>query len=84
MFTFEYAKDSQYFSLNEKFFDSFDNNYSKGNLRKQFIDNGIIGVDLGSLEEKILLEEFDTLCSSVGTGVVRDAIRRTKKNDSPT
>ena len=84
MFTFEYSKASKYLSLNEKFYDGVSNDYSKEILRKKFLEDGIIGMDLNNLKEKILLEKFNTICKNIGSGAVRDAMRRIKlsKKDS--
>ena len=78
MFTFEYEKDSQYSSLDDNFYEILSYNSSKETLRKTFLDNGIIGIDIGEREDQILFDKFNNICNQLGSGVVRDAIRRTK------
>lgn len=79
MFTFEYPKTLKFNSYSDNFYISISNDYSKTNLRKKFLENGIIGIDLNHLEEKNLLEEFNDISKCLGSGAVRDALRRTKK-----
>ncbi len=81
MFTFEYEKDSNYVSLNNNFYDVLSNDYSKDALRKEFFNDGIIGIDINDEEEELILDKFNTICNSLGSGVVRDAMRRTKANN---
>ena len=82
MFTFEYPKTSKFNSYNDNFYISISNDYSKTTLRKKFLENGIIGIDLDHLEEKNLLEEFNDISRCLGSGAVRDALRRTKKGNN--
>ena len=58
MFTFEYEKDSQYSSLDDNFYEILSYNSSKETLRKTFLDNGIIGIDIGEREDQILFDKF--------------------------
>lgn len=76
MFTFEYSKSARYPALSEEFYNDFRSNLDKDNLRKNFFTYGIAGIDLGNLEEDILVKKFYEISECFGSGAVRDALRR--------
>ena len=76
MFTFEYSKSKHYPSISEGFYDEIRGGFNKENLRKKFLNNGIVGIDLGNLEEDILVKKFYEISDCFGSGAVRDALRR--------
>ena len=80
MFTFEYEKASKYISISDDFYDVFSYDFSKETLRKKFLDDGIIGIDIGDFADEIILEKFNDISFTLGFGAVRDAMRRTKPN----
>ena len=67
MFTFEYEKDSQYVCLNNNFYDVLSNDFSIDALRKEFFNDGIIGIDINDVEEELILEKFNTICNTDST-----------------
>ena len=81
MFTFEYSKSTRYPALNEEFYNDLRSNFDNENLRKKFLDNGILGIDLGNLKEEILVERFYEISDCFGSGAVRDAMRRRDLKD---
>ena len=76
MFTFEYSKSKHYPSISEGFYDEIRGGFNKENLRKKFLNNGIVGIDLGNSEEDILVKKFYEISDCFGSGAVRDALRR--------
>ena len=78
MFTFEYLNPTKYSSFNDNFYLDLSSNYELDNLRDKLLDDGIVGIDLGNLDDDNLINKFNNLCSCVGSSVVRDALRRTK------